>query len=322
MKINIKKRLIVLTVLVLLCVLTLPVQAVQKPVADLSVSKTSGVAPLTVTFTDISKGGKALWKWWGFGDGIGSDSTANTVTHIYTKPGTYTVFLKVTNAAGTSTKTYPVPLKVTDQKPNIVTHWGFAHENDYNEIIIQEIAEVWDDSKHPIDPLYVKAIIATESSFNKDDSNGNYCGLMQTPVNYAYSKIHGGQWNDPRTSIHVGLSILKGKMRAMSASSITYNKNTIGNVGVITPPSDNTELWNFVFASYNGGEGTIGNAMAYAKQTGRDPQIWKNIVEPQSQPEKSPLYKAVLLNKWGITKYNEINNYITGQRGVRHWLSS
>lgn len=97
----------------LFCVVVLPAQATQKPVADLSVSKTSGNAPLTVKFTDKSTGGKALWKWWGFGDGTGSNSTDKTVTYTYTKPGKYTVFLKATNEAGTSTKTYPVPITVT-----------------------------------------------------------------------------------------------------------------------------------------------------------------------------------------------------------------
>lgn len=109
-----KNGLVILVMLsFLFCVVVLPAQAAQKPVADLSVTPTSGNVPLKVTFTDKSTGGKALWKWWGFGDGTGSDSTAKTVTHTYTKPGKYTVFLKVTNAAGTSTKTYPVPITVT-----------------------------------------------------------------------------------------------------------------------------------------------------------------------------------------------------------------
>ncbi|HHV24078.1 MAG TPA: PKD domain-containing protein, partial [Methanosarcina sp.] len=84
-----------------------------KPVAKFSVTPTSGYAPLEVTFEDESTG-NPLWKWWGFGDGTGSNSTANKVTHTYTKPGEYTVFLKVTNKAGTSTKTYPVPITVID----------------------------------------------------------------------------------------------------------------------------------------------------------------------------------------------------------------
>lgn len=92
-----------MTVFVLLCALTLSAQAAQKPEAKFSVTPKTGSAPLTVTFTDISTGGKALWKWWGFGDGTGSDSTAKTIKHTYSKAGTYKVFLKATNEAGSST---------------------------------------------------------------------------------------------------------------------------------------------------------------------------------------------------------------------------
>ena len=88
----------------------------DKPAADFSVTPTSGNVPLTVTFKDKSYG-NPLWKWWGFGDGTGSSSTAKTVTHTYKKAGKYTVFLKVTNRLGTSTKTNPVPITVTEQKP-------------------------------------------------------------------------------------------------------------------------------------------------------------------------------------------------------------
>lgn len=74
----------------------------QIPVAKFSATPTSGTAPLTVTFKDQSTGGKALWKWWGFGDKTGSNLTADTVTHMYEKAGTYTVFLKATNVIGSS----------------------------------------------------------------------------------------------------------------------------------------------------------------------------------------------------------------------------
>lgn len=104
----------------LLYAMVLPAQAAQKPVADFSVSKTFGDAPLEVTFTDKSTGEEALWKWWGFGDETGSESTAKKVTHTYKKAGKYTVFLKATNEAGTSTKTYPVPITVTEQKPSAI----------------------------------------------------------------------------------------------------------------------------------------------------------------------------------------------------------
>ncbi|WP_304019311.1 PKD domain-containing protein [Methanospirillum hungatei] len=51
---------------------------------------TSGAAPLTVKFTDLSVGGPTMWAW-DFGDGT-TDMVANP-THVYKNPGTYQVRL-------------------------------------------------------------------------------------------------------------------------------------------------------------------------------------------------------------------------------------
>lgn len=75
------------------------------PTASFSASATTGTAPLTVQFTDASTPTSAITSWaWTFGD---SSSTSNTSTaqspsHTYNGAGTYTVSLKATNSAGTS----------------------------------------------------------------------------------------------------------------------------------------------------------------------------------------------------------------------------
>jgi PKD repeat protein len=60
---------------------------------------TSGIAPLTVQFTDRSTGNPTMWSW-DFGDG-GTDSVANPV-HTYAKAGSYTVKLSASNQMGGS----------------------------------------------------------------------------------------------------------------------------------------------------------------------------------------------------------------------------
>lgn len=72
------------------------------PVADFSGTPTSGPAPLSVTFTDLSTGGPTSWSW-DFGDGITS-STQNPV-HAYGANGQYTVTLIASNADGSDTAT-------------------------------------------------------------------------------------------------------------------------------------------------------------------------------------------------------------------------
>jgi len=74
------------------------------PVADFVGNPDSGMAPLTVQFTDVSTGDPTSWLW-DFGDGAAS--TAQHPTHVYALGGVYTVSLAVSNAFGSDTETKP-----------------------------------------------------------------------------------------------------------------------------------------------------------------------------------------------------------------------
>ena len=74
------------------------------PVASFTAVPTSGVAPLTVQFTDTSTGTVASRAWDFQNDGI-VDSTAPTPSFTYTTPNTYTAKLTVSNPAGSSSTT-------------------------------------------------------------------------------------------------------------------------------------------------------------------------------------------------------------------------
>jgi len=80
------------------------------PVVSFWGSRTSGTAPLTVTFTDASTNTPTAWNW-NFGDG--NYSTVQKPRHTYSKAGNYSVTLKASNAAGTGTKTRVNYIKVT-----------------------------------------------------------------------------------------------------------------------------------------------------------------------------------------------------------------
>ena len=69
------------------------------PVADFSADVTSGEAPLSVQFTDLSTGSPTAWAWDFENDGV-VDSTEQNPAYTYATEGTYTVNLTVTNAAG------------------------------------------------------------------------------------------------------------------------------------------------------------------------------------------------------------------------------
>ena len=85
------------------------------PTASFSAAPTSGVAPLTVQFTDTSTGSPTAWAW-DFGDG--GNSTAQNPSHAYTAAGTYTVQSTVTNSAGSDTLTRTGLISVNSPSPD------------------------------------------------------------------------------------------------------------------------------------------------------------------------------------------------------------
>ena len=91
------------------------IQPCQTPVANFSGTPLSGLAPLTVQFTDLTSGGSAFWAW-KFGDGA-TNATQNP-SHVYTTPGTYTVSLKSGNACGSDSVAKIAYITVGDPCPN------------------------------------------------------------------------------------------------------------------------------------------------------------------------------------------------------------
>ena len=80
--------------------------SVPPPVALFSAAPTSGSAPLTVTFTDTSTG-SITNRFWQFGNGNATNTTATSVVYQYTAPGTDTVLLIVSGPGGSSTNVRP-----------------------------------------------------------------------------------------------------------------------------------------------------------------------------------------------------------------------
>ena len=94
--------------------------SLKAPVAVFFASRTSGNAPLTVTFTDSSTGSPASWLW-NFGDG--STSTSKSPSHIYSSAGIYTVTLTVTNTAGSGMSSSTIYVNSTSTSP-VVADFG------------------------------------------------------------------------------------------------------------------------------------------------------------------------------------------------------
>ena len=105
------------------CVKAYTGSAGSPPVASFSGTPTSGIAPLTVAFTDRSTNTPTSWNW-SFGDG--STSTLQNPSHIFTSVNNYTVILTATNSAGSNTITRTGYITVSSGSETYVfaTKWG------------------------------------------------------------------------------------------------------------------------------------------------------------------------------------------------------
>nr|WP_202798128.1 DUF3344 domain-containing protein [Methanocella conradii] len=90
--------------------------AEEAPVADFTANVTSGTAPLTVQFTDLSRNATS-WAWDFDNDGI-VDSTEQNPVHTYASAGTYTVNLTVAGPGGSDSEAKADYITVS---PSIVT---------------------------------------------------------------------------------------------------------------------------------------------------------------------------------------------------------
>ncbi|MCO5382284.1 MAG: PGF-pre-PGF domain-containing protein [Methanosarcina barkeri] len=93
-----------------------PVQENILPVADFDANTTSGSAPLSVQFTDLSQN---VNEWsWSFGDG--ANSPEQNPTHNYSSAGNYNVNLTVNNENGSSSKTLNIIVQGEPVQENIL----------------------------------------------------------------------------------------------------------------------------------------------------------------------------------------------------------
>jgi len=86
------------------------------PIAAFTASPRSGVAPLTVTFSDTSSG-RITERTWDFGDG--NSSSAAIALYTYTTPGIYSVTLSVVGPGGSGQEQKIELIEVQDPSPPV-----------------------------------------------------------------------------------------------------------------------------------------------------------------------------------------------------------
>lgn len=87
--------------------------APDAPVANFTATPTSGLSPLSVSFSDQSTGEITSWAW-DFDNNGSVDSTVQNPTHMYVAPGSFTVTLTVSGPGGSDSITKTDYIVVTE----------------------------------------------------------------------------------------------------------------------------------------------------------------------------------------------------------------
>ena len=95
------------------------------PTAAFVASPKTGVAPVTITFTDISSPTPTSWLW-DFGDGM--TSVLQNPSHTYTEGGDYRVTLTASNHIGSDTATLTIPIRAPGE-PGTSDEQGISGSN-------------------------------------------------------------------------------------------------------------------------------------------------------------------------------------------------
>jgi PKD repeat protein len=100
---------LVLLALMASCTRELAPTFILAPTADFAASQEEGIAPLAVSFTDLSTGSISRWHW-DFGDG--QFSNLSQPSYTYTTAGSYTVSLAIMGPGGSDIETKVEYIKV------------------------------------------------------------------------------------------------------------------------------------------------------------------------------------------------------------------
>ncbi|KKG17255.1 hypothetical protein EO98_08675 [Methanosarcina sp. 2.H.T.1A.6] len=98
------------------------------PVANFESSVTSGPAPLSVQFSDLSE--NAEGREWDFNSDGAIDSIDQSAVYEYTTPGTYTAKLTVTNENGMDSKTATITVTETEEASSGNSGTGYSGTGD------------------------------------------------------------------------------------------------------------------------------------------------------------------------------------------------
>lgn len=170
---------------------------ITPPEAAFTGSPLTGTAPLTVKFTDESTGTEPLTYAWDFDNDGTVDSTEQNPTYEYTEPGTYSVKLTVTNAAGSDEEIKDDYITVSEPSTIDILFDGtvaLPADETFTVTAYNSGAEYTVNKNTPLGALHAAANVAGFTYDVTDKNYGNSGALLLDNVkDYNYVK-GGSEW--------------------------------------------------------------------------------------------------------------------------------
>ncbi|OPY36104.1 MAG: PKD domain protein [Methanoregula sp. PtaU1.Bin051] len=153
---------------------------------------TSGYAPLTVKFTDLSTNSPTSWSW-DFGDGDGTNATQQNPVHTYTSAGMYTVKLTATNGDGSDGEEKEDYITVETPTYSMTSVTLYTNASYYpslpNGQAMHDTIQNWlTGTPGWSESFYQENTEVEDTDFGTQ--NSGYQGLDETVLHYHYG--HGG----------------------------------------------------------------------------------------------------------------------------------
>jgi choice-of-anchor B domain-containing protein len=147
------------------------------PIAEFSSINTSGCAPFTVQFQDLSDGEPDAWAW-NFPGGTPETSTERNPVVVYNAPGSYEVSLAISNIAGSDNIFYPDYIEVGEGPAAGFTYSQIDNQIAFTNISGNATSYEWDFGDNAGSPEENPVhTYSSAGSFDVTLTAMNHCGL-------------------------------------------------------------------------------------------------------------------------------------------------
>jgi len=290
------------------------------PVVAFGADPTSGTAPLTVRFTDVSENTPTSWLW-DFGDGDSTNATEQNPVHTFAAAGSYTVNLTATNACGSGSNEITEFISVSSGGTGPVA--GFTADRTTGAVPLD--VQFTDTSSGSPVSWYWEFGDGNTSTVQNPAHSYTYAGTFT--VNLTVTSAEGSDIESKSRYIHVtgdyDLAVA-GSVNPVASTLFAREPNTIQiidirNTGNTTTPATDVEL-----RSSDGftGRGTI---PALARNAGATVSVTDSTVRATAGGIVS--YNITLDPDNTVAELDETNNNVSasftvtynGYKGKMYW---